>query len=480
MAELNFNALIPQGPRGFYQGFEQGQEQKIVRETNQIKLDELKRDRDEMIQLQEKLKSLGQDPDVGKFLDTLAQTGKPDYVKMAIEGKQKIKDLDAYAKLGAIEPVGAAPAMPTGAPAPAAPASVVRLPQTPAPTNRLGSGTFGMEPTAPVNAMAPAAPAAPVNALAAQPGADQIAPTQQRIRQLLDFARTNPRMAAQAMSEARLLQDQLELFSKRGPNEPADVQVMQRLGYPLTQAGYQAFRDAQRQERMLNPEEEAQRIRIANASRPPRAESQPSAPVAVVGEDGKIKYVSREDAINKGMTPASAIESLPPKEIQKREAALPQAKQAVKTVSNTMSVIGQTVDSLLANPEGIDGITGLVYGVTPAITASARKAKAELEQLKNLAFIQGITELRAASKTGAAVGNVTNREGDRFENLKASLDRSQSKDDLIAALKKLKTQADLTTQFMTEAFDDTYSYKSAAPAGGRASGVDANNPLLKK
>ena len=125
-------------------------------------------------------------------------------------------------------------------------------------------------------------------------------------------------------------------------------------------------------------------------------------------------------------------------------------------------------------------LTGLVYGVTPAITASARKAKAELEQLKNLAFIQGITELRAASKTGAAVGNVTNREGDRFENLKASLDRSQSKDDLIAALKKLKTQADLTTQFMTEAFDDTYSYKSAAPAGGRAAGVDANNPLLKK
>ena len=108
MAQLNFNALIPEGPRGFYQGFEQGQDQRIARETNQIKLDELKRDRDEMIQLQEKLKGLGQDPDVGKFLDTLAQTGKPDYVKMAIEGRQKIKDLDAYAKLGVIEQIGRA------------------------------------------------------------------------------------------------------------------------------------------------------------------------------------------------------------------------------------------------------------------------------------------------------------------------------------------------------------------------------------
>jgi hypothetical protein len=226
MAELNFNALIPQGPRGFYQGFEQGQDQRIVRETNQIKLDELKRDRDEMIQLQEKLKGLGQDPDVGKFLDTLAQTGKPDYVKMAIEGRQKIKDLDAYAKLGVIEPVGAAPAMPTGAPAPAAPASVVRLPQAPAPTNRLGSGTFGMEPTAPVNAMAPApaaAAAAPVNALAAQPTA-QIAQAQQRIDQLVNFARTNPRMAKQAMDEAKFLQDQLEFASKRAPAMPTKIQ----------------------------------------------------------------------------------------------------------------------------------------------------------------------------------------------------------------------------------------------------------------
>jgi hypothetical protein len=158
------------------------------------------------------------------------------------------------------------------------------------------------------------------------------------------------------------------------------------------------------------------------------------------------------------------------KEIQKREAVLPQAQQAVKTVSNTMSVIGQTVDRLLANPEGINGITGLVFGNTPAVTDKARLAKADLEQLKNLAFIQGLTELRAASKTGAGVGNVSNREGDRFENLKASLDRSQSKADLEAALRRLKAQSEFTIQTMQEAFDDTYSYKSAAPVAPQGTG----------
>ena len=62
-------------------------------------------------------------------------------------------------------------------------------------------------------------------------------------------------------------------------SETPEVVNMRLLGYPLTQAGFQAYRDAQRPERMLNPAEEAQKIRIANASRPPaapRAEPAPS------------------------------------------------------------------------------------------------------------------------------------------------------------------------------------------------------------
>jgi hypothetical protein len=299
MAELNFNALASPGPKGFYQGFEQGREKQVTSEINQMKLEELKRDRDEMLQLQEKLKGLGQDPDVSKFLDTLAQTGKPEYVKMAIEGKQKIKDLDAYAKLGAIEPVTAAPAMPTGAPALGAPA--LRMPQAFAPTNMLGSGTFGMgmeaPAVAPVNAMAPA-PAAPVNALAPRPGADLIAPTQQRIKQLLDFARTNPRMAAQAMSEARILQDQLELYSKRAPAESADVQTMRALGIPVTPEGYQTFTGAKRAERLLTPAEEAQQLRLRLASRPPGVSITNVGEKAESAEFGKL-LIGQFDAISK-------------------------------------------------------------------------------------------------------------------------------------------------------------------------------------
>jgi hypothetical protein len=209
----------------------------------------------------------------------------------------------------------------------------------------------------------------------------------------------------------------------------------------------------------------------------PVSSATPAAPVAVVGADGKVKYVSREEAISKGMTPASAMEGLSPKDIQKREAAYPVAKQSTTTVSATMNQIDATVKRLLENEKGLNGITGLVYGNTPALTDAARRAAADLKQLKNLAFVQGLTELRAASSTGAAVGNVTNKEGDRFENLKASLETSQSFDDLKASLTRLQSQARATRDTVKQTFEDTYSYRNNTPAASGA--VDTSNPLLK-
>jgi hypothetical protein len=253
--------------------------------------------------------------------------------------------------------------------------------------------------------------------------------------------------------------------------------------------------------------------RFITAPREP-APAAPSAPVAVMGPDGRPQFVTREQAI--GMTPfspaavkvmgggagggtrapampkapagyrytptgdleaipggpAAAGPNLTPKDIQKREAALPQARQAVSTVSNTMSVIGETVDRLLANRDGLNGVTGLVGGRTPGITDAARQAQADIDQLKNLAFIQGITELRNASKTGAGVGNVSNKEGDRFENLKASLERTQSYNSMVDALKRLKSQSEFTRQSLKEAFDETYSYRDNAGVERQMTGED--------
>ena len=466
MAQLDFGLLNTNAPAQIAGAYGRGQQEAQANQLAQLQMRQqtastqgaemnlarVQKEHAALDKLMTDITANGGPSDPMQAADMMMKSGHPDWFAKGLLMKQSYAQLNSDRVAMGLPPLSAAAApAPAAAPA-AAPAPAMQYPQAAAPAPGLGSGMFGMG--APTNAMAPAAP---VNTLAAQTQA----PVEPDKNALMMQAKAKMLSPTAGVREA----GKLEMQHLLGAADPVDAVMMQKIGYPLTPAGYQAYRDAQRQERMLSPTEEAQRIRIALASRPPappRAE-QPLEKV-VDPVTGKIVFASREEALRGRMTPAAAMESLPPKEIQKREALLPQATQSLKTVNNTMSIIGETVDKLLANPNGINGITGLVGGVTPALTDAARAAKADLEQLKNLAFVQGLTELRAASKTGAGVGNVSNREGDRFENLKASLDRSQSKEDLIASLRKLKGQADFTAQTMQEAYDSTYSYKSGAPA----------------
>jgi hypothetical protein len=321
-------------------------------------------------------------------------------------------------------------------------------------------------PAAPVNALAAPAPAqaaAPANALA-NPNAGQIQQTQKRINDLMQFAATNPGMATQAMQQAKLLQDQLEMFSRAKTPETA------KLADRFVPVGRLVF-DRETQQYISPSQAQLAQSQERSAGGGAGGGTR-AAPAGKAPSGYRFTPTGDLEAIPGGPAAAGPGPNLTPKDIQKREASLPQARQAVSTVSNTMSVIGETVDRLLANRDGLNGITGLIGGRTPGITDASRQAEADIDQLKNLAFIQGITELRNASKTGAGVGNVSNKEGDRFENLKASLDRKQSLNDMIDALKRLKSQSEFTRQSLKEAFDETYSYRDTAGADRQMTGED--------
>jgi len=426
-------------------------------QVSQMQLDQMRRDEATLQQIQAKAVEHGGPADLNQIADAYLKSGNPKFVEFGVGLRQK---LDERAQFANIMGMGKTPP-------PAAP--VANALTAPMQAGALGSGTFGMAPE-PVNRLAPA-PAPAANALAA--------PDVSALRAKRDafLAMGTP----QAIAAARALDADIALASREpvyhnvvgvGLVDPRNARVVMPSvekppAPPTSAAEYELAQKDPNFMRFLQAR--------AAATRQP---VQPSPPVAIVGEDGRVKYVTREEAL--GKTPATAIEGLSPKDIQKREAVLPQARQSVKTVGNTMSVIGETVDRILANPEGLDGITGVIYGRTPALTDAARKANADLEQLKNLAFVQGLTELRAASKTGAGVGNVSNREGDRFENLKASLDRTQSKTDLENALRRLKEQANFTTQTMQEAFDETYKYKQTAPNTQTPAAAPNIDALLQK
>jgi hypothetical protein len=238
MAAPDFSIIKPELAGSFGAGYRASQENRMATEENQIKLEQLKSDRQAMIQLQDQLKAAGQDPDLNKVFDAFIATGKPDYVMKGMDGKKRLQAQSEFAKMMGLDMPGAAPA------APMAPA----MPTVP---GKLGSGTFGMEMpgAAPANALmgAPMAPAAapapvnamggpvvrpapaPVNAMAGGGNQPMIAQAQTRINNLLQYASKFPGTpeSTQAIQQARIMQDQLEMYSKRGPTTPAALQELE-------------------------------------------------------------------------------------------------------------------------------------------------------------------------------------------------------------------------------------------------------------
>lgn len=201
----------------------------------QMQMETYQRDRDALSRIQSAIVANGGPPDLGAAADEMIKSGKPEYMMQGMAIRQKLNDQKAFAQYQAelTPPAGAAP---TGG-------------------------------AAPINAMAaagaPAAPTAPVNAMVAQP---DIAALENRYRRVANLDTPG------AKAEAALLLKQID---RAATATPSDIKMMQSLGYPLTQQGFKEFRDAYRADRLLSPEEEAQKVRIAAASRAP---VQPVAP----------------------------------------------------------------------------------------------------------------------------------------------------------------------------------------------------------
>jgi hypothetical protein len=224
-----------------------------------------------------------------------------------------------------------------------------------------------------------------------------------------------------------------------------------------------------RASQLLTPEEEAQKTRIALASRPPPQprEQQPQAPVAVVDPaTNRPVLVSREEALAKRMTPATAIEGLTPKERQNREAKYPQATAAVKTFEFTTDTLVKDLQRLASHP-GLASITGIAAGRLPGITPAGREAEALFDKIVARGGFQELMNMRNQSPTGGALGNVSNEEGRRLQAAFAALDRRQDAPSVRKAVADAIEQLQGAKARVRDAYDLTYEYRQgsgAAPA----------------
>jgi len=396
------------------------------------------------------------------------QTRDPTLLKVAQEGFRLLDEEDEYQRIFPTAPRAPQPTAPATAP--------MGEPITDAETVSRARALGNMEPryavTSPVSpepvaprvantlAPAPAAAAAPANAMLAGPvvpGAlpvDPYATERQRLTALTGSS--SRRVAARAEAELRALPPDPRLIPLNRRSVPVgnlmfDYVTQQYIPRPVAE-GAAAPAAGARVPPLLNltPEQVqtlAERERtIAEAKRKPTAPRGAAAPAA-------------------GPAPARPEGALPQKEIDKREATYPKVTAVLRGFETNADTLIDKLTRLRDNP-GLSGITGLVFGRTPAITPEARDALAELDTILARGGFAELAAMRQASPTGGALGNISNREVDFLRSAFGSLDRVQDTDTFKKKINEVIKQLQTSKRNVLEEYENTYAYRKARAAAG--------------
>ena len=188
------------------------------------------------------------------------------------------------------------------------------------------------------------------------------------------------------------------------------------------------------------------------------------------------------------MTDQGTLEAIPggptttplaPKELQKRNADFPAAKAAVEGYETKADNFVKDLQALRDHP-GLADITGIAAGRLPGLTKEGRAAQALYDKIVAKGGFQALQDLRAASKTGGALGNVSNQEGKQLIQSFAAIDRRQDIGDVQAALDQAIADVEGSKTRVRDAYDTTYEYKlgGGTPAAG-STPVTGNSPAAQ-
>lgn len=162
---------------------------------------------------------------------------------------------------------------------------------------------------------------------------------------------------------------------------------------------------------------------------------------------------------------------------QKLGANLPQAKLITESIKQNLGRLYTAMSTLHDDPN-LSRITGTVAGRTWNLTNEATGAQTDLDSIKSQIFQTSLQAMREASKTGGAVGNVSDKEGDKLERTIAGLDQSAGTPKFKENLKKAMDQVATSMQLIQNAFDEEYGNVESFPTNSAAktrSGATVSN-----
>lgn len=176
----------------------------------------------------------------------------------------------------------------------------------------------------------------------------------------------------------------------------------------------------------------------------------------------------------------------------KRQLDLPRAQAAVAATGAKWDGLSNVAKTLQAN-EDLWTAVGLGQPIASIPGTEGAKIRAQINTLKAKVGFAVLQDLRDNSKTGGAVGNVSNQENVYLQNALAALDANLAPEDFREQLQILIDFADGAKSRMIDAFNNTYPELSgrrptqpgapaaAAPAAGAPIRYvrDANGKLVR-
>jgi hypothetical protein len=293
-----------------------------------------------------------------------------------------------------------------------------------------------------------------------------------------EMALTQQRKAAEQASLATAAKTQLSVkqeedlrseLSKLGPNATQDqvIGVLTKYGPP--EKVLAALTAAQSKTEAAQAKIEA--AKIASDAALEKAKVLADAKIEAARERGATaKEIAQLQTDTKrelaqlaiSLKESASAELLTPKEKQKREAAFPQATSAIKGFETKADSFVNDIKKLRDDP-GLAEITGIAAGRLPGITANGRRAQALYDKIVAKGGFQALQDMRDMSKTGGALGNVSNQENTQLKASFAAIDRRQDAKDVKAALDQVIGDIEGSKTRLKEAYDMTYSYKAEQP-----------------
>lgn len=201
------------------------------------------------------------------------------------------------------------------------------------------------------------------------------------------------------------------------------------------------------------------------------AQGPASAPAA--GATAQPPAAAPASATPAGLTPKDASE-LKAKRIE-------EAPGARKALDYTNQITDHSLEQIkiLKESGGMNAITGPVAGRLPSVRGESTTAQAALDALNSALSVTALQEMRDQSKTGGAVGQVTEREWAFLARAKANLIQSQTTEQFEKNLQTLEETLRRLQTRAREAYANTYGGEASggSPGGGSGGSSGADDPL---